>query len=93
MALKTEINLDLVIVAARTPLAFHKTRRAPALRLFYNFSGGDEDNLESRWKDCVECGAHHYICGKLQSVSQLKAQGLKFIGEFRPKGRRSEWVI
>jgi ferredoxin-like protein FixX len=73
VALKTEINVDLAIVAARVSL-------------------GDEDNLESTWKDCAECGAHLYICGKLQPVSKLKARGLKFITEFSTRGRKKKWV-
>jgi hypothetical protein len=79
-------------VVGMLEVAFHKTRRVHALGLFYNFSGGDEDNLESEWKDCPECGAHLSVQGKLQSVSELRARGLKFIGDFRPQRRRKEWT-
>jgi hypothetical protein len=74
VAVETEINLDLAIVAVRV-------------------SPGDEDDLGNMWKDCVECGAHPYIRGKIQSVSELKARGPKFITEFRPRGRKKKWVI
>lgn len=73
-------------------VAFHGTRRVHALGLFYDFANAYEDNLESEWTKCPECGADLHIKGRLQPVSELKARGLKFVGEIHPRKRRKEWV-
>jgi hypothetical protein len=73
-------------------VAFNTAKRVHAIGLFYNFAKGDEDNLESEWKKCPECGADLVVRGREQPISDLVMRGLKFIGEFRPKRKRNKWI-
>ena len=79
-------------IIGRLEVAFHGTKRVHALGLFYNFNRGDTDGAPSEWQTCPKCGAKLVALPGLQSVSELKAGGLSFIGDFPRKRMSKEWV-
>jgi hypothetical protein len=79
-------------MVGRLEVAFHGTRRVHALGLFYDFAGGDEDNLQSEWKNCPLCGAALTREKGCHSVEKLRARGLRLITECRAERRKNKCV-
>ena len=79
-------------IIGQLEVAFHGTRRVHALGLFHNFSRGDADAVDSEWQCCPKCGAKLTVVRGLALVSQLRSEGLAFIGSFLPKRKSKEWV-
>jgi hypothetical protein len=79
-------------MVGRLEVAFHGTRRAHALGLFYDFAGGDEDNLQSEWKNCPLCGAALVREKGFHPVHELRARAIRSISDVRTERRRNKWV-
>jgi hypothetical protein len=79
-------------MVGRLEVAFHGTRRVHALGLFYDFAGGDEDNLQSEWKNCPLCGAALIREKGVCTVQELRARALRSISDVRTERRRNKWV-
>ena len=79
-------------MVGRLEVAFHGTRRVHALGLFYDFAGGDEDNLQSEWKNCPLCGAALVREKGFHPVHELRARALRSISDCRAERRRNKWV-
>jgi hypothetical protein len=79
-------------MVGRLEVAFHGTRRVHALGLFYDFAGGDEDNLQSEWKNCPLCAAPLTREKGICTVQELAARGLRLISDCRAERRKNKWV-
>lgn len=83
---------DIPENVAMLEVAFHGTRRIHCYGLFYNFSGDDADDEDSRWMGCPECGAGLQRVLGHWDVSNLPRKNLRFIGDCRKKGDVKKWV-
>jgi hypothetical protein len=72
-------------------VAFHGIRRIHAVGLFYNYTGGDTDNIASIWENCPHCGAEiTKIPGTLR-IEKAILEGRTFMGT-KSTSRRRGWV-
>jgi hypothetical protein len=72
-------------------VAFHGTRRVHALGVFYNFAGGDTDNVQSEWTVCPHCGAEITKQPGTARIEKAIWEGRTFVGT-RNTARRKVWV-
>jgi ribosomal protein S27AE len=71
--------------------AFHGTRRVHALGIFYNFAGGDTDNVHSQWENCPHCGAGLTKLPGTARIERVILDGRTYVGT-KSTARRKEWV-